>query len=81
MKHLVSNPVMQHAYKHAALMARISPDARVASKLVTRSDLLQDFIAKRQDDTDHFCGFVTQDEMQRNLLKYVQKMKEKRNKK
>ncbi|KAL7452135.1 hypothetical protein ACHAWC_003865 [Mediolabrus comicus] len=80
-KHHSFNPVMQHAYKQAALMARISPDARVASKLVTRSDLLQDFIAKRQDDTDHFCGFVTQDEVQRNLMEYVQKMKEKRNKK
>ena len=81
MKDQASNPVMQQAYNQAALFAQIPPQARVASKMVTRSEHLEDMIANRQQDTDHFCNFVTQEEVQNNLREYIQKLKTKSEKK
>mmetsp|Transcript_6586 Transcript_6586/g.16260 ORF Transcript_6586/g.16260 Transcript_6586/m.16260 type:complete len:139 (+) Transcript_6586:2279-2695(+) len=72
-----SNPLMQRAYEQARMYAKISPQARVASKLVTREEHIQDLIVRREEDTDHFCGFVTQDAVQRNLIAYVEAMKKK----
>lgn len=73
----VSNPLMQKAYREAALYAKIPPQARVASKMVTRSDCLQDMFATREADNDFFCGFIGQDEVQKNLKGYVEALKQK----
>ncbi len=67
--------VLQQAYVKATQLAKVPPQARIASKKLTRSEYLDDMIAKRQQDTDHFCNFVTQEEVQCNLRKYVQKLK------
>lgn len=71
------NRCMQDAYKQAQVFAKIPPAARVASKAVTRDEHLKELIARRQEDTDHFCGFVTQDAVQMNLKAYVAAMKKK----
>ena len=60
--------------------ANISPQARVASKLVTRSDTLKDMMASREADTQHFCSFICQDTVQKNLKRYVEALKKKKNK-
>ncbi|KAL7512638.1 hypothetical protein ACHAXN_012698 [Cyclotella atomus] len=71
-----SNPVMIKAYEEAACYAKIPPQARVASKLVTRSESLKEMQMTREDDTQHFCGFITHEVVQKNLMKYVEKMKQ-----
>eukprot|EP00804_Cyclotella_cryptica_P012833 CCRYP_010586-RA/>CCRYP_010586-RA protein AED:0.03 eAED:0.03 QI:660/1/1/1/1/1/2/107/188 len=69
--------VMQKAFQEAELYAKISPQARVASKLVTRSESLKDMIASREADTEYFCSFICQDTVQKNLKKYVEALKKK----
>jgi 3,2-trans-enoyl-CoA isomerase len=71
-----SNPVMIKAYEEAACYAKIPPQARVASKLVTRSESLKEMQMTREGDTQHFCGFITHEMVQKNLLVYVEKMKQ-----
>jgi len=76
-----SNALMQQAYKQAKVYAKIPPEARVASKLLTREQYIKDMIQTREQDTDHFCGFVTQEAVQRNLIAYVEALKKKSKKK
>ena len=76
-----SNALMQQAYKQAQVYAKIPPQARVASKLLTREQYIKDMIQTREQDTDHFCGFVTQEAVQRNLIAYVEALKTKSKKK
>lgn len=76
-----SNALMQQAYKQAQVYAKIPPQARVASKLLTREQYIKDMIQTREQDTDHFCGFVTQKAVQRNLIAYVEALKKKSKKK
>lgn len=76
-----SDSLMQKAYQQAKAFAKIPPHARVASKLVTRQSHIHDMIATRDDDTAHFCGFVTQNAVQKNLIAYVDAMKSKSKKK
>lgn len=78
MENQALNPVLQKAYAHAKLYAKISPQARVASKAVTREEHIHDMIDTREADTTHFCGFVTQDAVQENLEAYVNAMKSKK---
>ncbi|KAL7497914.1 hypothetical protein ACHAWT_009423 [Skeletonema menzelii] len=73
--------VLQAGYIKAARFAKVHPQARIASKMLTRSEYLQDMIARRQHDSDHFCNFVTQEEVQCNLRKYIQNQKANRKKK
>ena len=76
-----SNALMQQAYKQAKVYAKIPPQARVASKLLTREQYMKDMIQTREQDTDHFCSFVTQEAVQRNLKAYVEALKKKSKKK
>ena len=80
-KDQASNPLMQKAFKQATSFAKIPPHARVASKLVTRKSHVHDMMATRDEDTAHFCGFVTQNAVQKNLIAYVEAMKSKSKKK
>ena len=76
-KDQASNPLMQKAYTQAKIFAKIPPQARVASKAVTRDEHIKDMIAKREEDAAHFCGFVTQEAVQSNLIAYVEALKKK----
>ncbi|KAL7533765.1 hypothetical protein ACHAXR_005440 [Thalassiosira sp. AJA248-18] len=69
-KDQADNALMQKAYSQAKIFAKIPPQARVASKIVTREEHVQDIIATREEDANHFCGFVTQDAVQNNLKAY-----------
>ena len=80
-KDQVSDSLMQKAYHQAKTFAKIPPHARVASKLVTRQSHIHDMIATRDEDTAHFCGFVMQEAVQKNLIAYVELMKSKSKKK
>ena len=80
-KDQASNALMQQAYKQAKVYAKIPPQARVASKLLTREHYIKDMIQTREQDTDYFCGFVTQEAVQRNLIAYVEALKKKSKKK
>ncbi|KAL7527667.1 hypothetical protein ACHAWF_002266 [Thalassiosira exigua] len=71
------NPLMLNAYRQAKIFSKIPSQARVASKMVTRDEHIQDMLAKRQEDNDHFCTFVTQDLVQKNLIAYVDALKKK----
>lgn len=81
MKEHATNPVLQNAYTQAQVYAKIPPHARVASKMVIRDEPLFKMIAKRDEDLNHFCGFVTQKSVQKNLAMYVEAMKNKATKK
>ena len=54
------NPVLQKAYAQVQKYAKIPPQAQVASKMVIWGKPLFKMIAKRDEDTNHFCGFVMQ---------------------
>jgi 3,2-trans-enoyl-CoA isomerase len=75
------NPLLHRAYTQARIYAKIPPQARVASKMVTREEHIFRMIAKRDEDTQHFCGFVTQKAVQKNLTAYVEALKNKSTKK
>ena len=72
-----SNPVMQKAFVEAARYAKIPPQARVASKELCRRSFLRDMEKTREADTQHFCGFITHEVVQKNLMRYVEGLKEK----
>mmetsp|Transcript_20795 Transcript_20795/g.35708 ORF Transcript_20795/g.35708 Transcript_20795/m.35708 type:complete len:336 (-) Transcript_20795:1334-2341(-) len=80
-KDQASDPVMQKAYAQAKMYAKIPPQARVASKLVTREEPIRDMIASREADTNHFCGFMTHEAVQYPLKAYVEALKKKSSKK
>lgn len=73
--------LLQKAYAQARIYAKIPSQARVASKMVTREEHIFRMIAKRDEDTQHFCGFVTQKAVQKNLSAYVEALKNKSAKK
>ena len=75
------NPVLQKAYAQARTYAKIPPQARVARKMVIRDEPLFKMIAKRDEDTNHFCGFVMQPSVQKNLTPYIEALKNKSAKK
>jgi len=76
----IAEPVIQNAFQEALTFAKIPPQARWASKQITRSQFLMDMEAKRDVDREHFCGFITLDAVQKNLGAYVEALK-KRSKK
>jgi 3,2-trans-enoyl-CoA isomerase len=70
--------IVAHAKKQAAEWARIPPPARVAVKQLTRKAQIDNLLATREADTEHFCSFVTNDKAQRNLGAYLESMKKKK---
>ncbi len=76
----ITEPVIQNAFQEALTYAKIPPQARWASKQITRSQFLMDMEAKRDVDREHFCGFIRLDAVQKNLSAYVEALK-KRSKK
>jgi 3,2-trans-enoyl-CoA isomerase len=58
--------------------SRIPPQARVASKLLFRKERMERLLARRQEDIDHFVGFVTTKKVQTNLSAYLEKLQAKK---
>ena len=71
------NPVLQKAYAQARTYAKIPPHAQVASKIVIRDKPRFKMIAKRDEDTNHFFGFIMQPSVQKNLTSYIEALKNK----
>jgi len=72
--------VLGRAKEEAATWAKIPPQARVASKLLTRKKHIDNLLQTRQQDTDYFCNFVNDETTQLNLHMYVESLKRKRSK-
>jgi 3,2-trans-enoyl-CoA isomerase len=69
--------VMKRAKEEALKWNKIPPQARVATKQLTRKKQLDHLLATRQDDIDHFCGFVNDKTVQRNIAMYLESLKKK----
>ena len=72
--------VRQKAQEAAVQWAQIPPQARVASKMLLRKDRLDHLKATREQDIQHFTGFVTNDKVRKSLSAYLE-MLAKKNKK
>ena len=66
--------IMEVAKTRAAEWVAIPAPARVACKQLTRGRQLNELMEHRQQDVDHFCSFVNQDAMQRNLGFYFEQL-------
>eukprot|EP00980_Cylindrotheca_fusiformis_P020242 scaffold7316_cov123-Cylindrotheca_fusiformis.AAC.17 len=69
-----SDKLLEVAKERAAEWVAIPAQARVASKELTRGRQLRELEMNRQEDVDHFCSFVTQEAMQRNLGFYLKQL-------
>ena len=67
-KDSIQNKAVEEATRWAAMV----PQARVASKLLTRQERIDALKSKRQHDIDYFVGFITQKEVQDNLGAYLE---------
>lgn len=67
------------AQERAAEWVAIPAQARVASKELTRGRQLNELKTNRQRDVDHFCSFVTQEGVQRNIGFYLQQLAKRKN--
>ena len=74
-KDKASGPLLQRALKQARAFAEVPPNARAASKMITRKSHIHDMFTQREADTDWFCEFINQPEVQENLKRYVKDMK------
>ncbi|EJK71893.1 hypothetical protein THAOC_06622, partial [Thalassiosira oceanica] len=72
-----SDPLLQRALKQARAFAEVPSNARTASKMITRKSHLHDMVTQREADTDWFCEFINQTEVQENLKRYVKEMLDK----
>ena len=69
--------VLPRAVEEAGVWAKIPAQARVASKTLTRKKQIDHLLATRQKDVDHFCNFVNDESVQRNLTMYLEMLKKK----
>jgi 3,2-trans-enoyl-CoA isomerase len=69
--------VMGKSMEQALVWSKIPPQARVASKQLSRKKQLDHLLATRQADIDHFCGFVNNDMVQSNIAMYLESLKKK----
>mmetsp|Transcript_34458 Transcript_34458/g.75415 ORF Transcript_34458/g.75415 Transcript_34458/m.75415 type:complete len:297 (-) Transcript_34458:8-898(-) len=69
--------VMSNAIHEAESWARIPPQARGKSKLLTRQELLEALEANRAEDNDDFCSFVTGAKVQDDLKAYLANLRKK----
>lgn len=70
-----TSKIMQQAYAKAKTFVEISPQARMASKMLTREEYIQAMVDTREADTEHFCTFVKLPAVQKSLTAYVEAMK------
>lgn len=66
--------ILEVAKARASEWVSIPAPARVACKQLTRGRQLNDLKENRQQDVDHFCSFVNQEAMQRNLGLYFEQL-------
>lgn len=74
--------VRERALKQARIWARIPPSGRVGSKMLFRKPRIDHLLATREEDTNHFVSFVTNEKVQQSLSAYLQMLaSKKKNKK
>lgn len=66
--------IIEVAKSRASEWVAIPAPARVACKQLTRGRQLDELKENRQQDVDHFCSFVNQEAMQRNLGVYFEQL-------
>lgn len=66
--------IIEVAMDRASEWVAIPAPARVASKELTRARQMNELKENRQHDVDHFCSFVNQEAMQRNLGFYFEQL-------
>lgn len=69
----------QKAHNEAMKWVKIPPLARHTSKMLLRQRLVQDLKKNREIDTDSFCEFVLNENVQKSLGLYIQSLKQKKN--
>jgi 3,2-trans-enoyl-CoA isomerase len=72
--------VRTKAMEIAQQWATIPPEARVASKMLTRKGRIQELKATEQEDTDYFIHFVTTDTTQTSIGAYLKMLAAKKKK-
>ena len=65
------------ALAKARELVAIPQGARAAVKELTRTPLVEDLLANREEDTEHFCRFVSSDPVQRKIGAYLEALKQK----
>ena len=70
--------VMSNALDEAARWAKIPAQARVASKLLTRQEYIDRLEATRAKDNDDFCAFIRNEQVQKDLGRYLDGLKKKK---
>lgn len=68
------NDVLEVAKKHAKKWVKIPPQARIASKELTRGRQIESLLKNREHDIDHFITFVSHEKVQRNLGAYLEQL-------
>jgi len=72
--------VRQKAQEAAVQWAQIPPQSRVGSKMLLRKDRLDHLNATREEDIQHFTGFLTDDKVQKSLSAYLEMLAKKNTK-
>ncbi len=72
--------VVEIAQQRARDWVRIPMEARIGAKELTRNQQLKQLRENRQADTDHFCSFVTQENVQKSLGMYIEQLSKKKKK-
>jgi 3,2-trans-enoyl-CoA isomerase len=70
--------VREDALHAAKQWSRIPPQARVASKLLFRQERMERLLSRRQEDTDHFVGFITTEKVQNDISAYLEALQAKK---
>lgn len=69
--------VVQRSLEVAQEWNEINPKARFQSKMIGRKEFIDDLLTSREEDTQHFCNFVTDKHVQSSLTLYMSSLKNK----
>ena len=69
--------VMEKCLLEAMNWAMIPSQTRFASKMLARKKYLDELVANREKDTEHFCSFIQNDIVQARLGAYLESLKRK----
>lgn len=69
--------VLDTSHEVALNFAKIPAQARYGSKMLARKQYLDDLVKNRESDTNHFCTFIKNDQVQKGLEVYLEKLKSK----
>lgn len=69
--------VIQRSHEVAQEWNEINPKARFESKMIGRKEFIYELLTNREEDTQHFCNFVTDKHVQSSLTLYMNSLKRK----